>query len=147
MIKVSEEIEKELEKKYPNTDIKNIIENLFKCIIEKTLKDGSCNIREFGKFTSFKTYSKKLECDVVRMKFRLSNSIENKIKKDKYLLGIVAAKAKVPFTEEHQAKCNNDVKLANVQANLDASKIGKQVKKDREMNNLILDILESDFED
>lgn len=141
MIKIPEDIEKELIKNFPDSNVRGIIEAIFNSILNKALKDGSCNIREFGKFDVFKTISTKLGTEVLRMKFKISPALEKKIKFDQYLLNNAPVKAKVPFTEDHQKKCNPLIKIANAEAVAEASRLGNQKTKEKIMSNLVMEIL------
>ena len=141
MIRIPEDLETELIKKYPDSNVKAIIQAVFSGILEKTLKDGGCIIREFGNFKAFKTFSAKLNTDVVRFKFTISPALEKKIKFDTYLLNNMLAKAKIPFTEEHQKKCNTDIKLLNSEASSEAVRISAQKTREKVMSNLVSDML------
>ena len=140
MFKVPLDIEQELQKKYPNVHIPSFIQTLFNSIIEKTLTDGTCKMRDFGMFVSFVTTSPK--GPVVRFKFRPSVSFSNKIRQDDYLLENLPVKAKVPFTEKHQDKCNSEIKQANIEAISIAQKIGHKKTKERVKTNAVFDLLE-----
>lgn len=94
MFILSEDIEIKLQKKYPDIHIKSIIDDIFREIIEKTIKDGSTVIKGFGKFVSYASYSGKLDTDVIRFKFKASNAFMGKIKKDEYLLNNAIKPAK-----------------------------------------------------
>lgn len=131
MIRIPEDLEIALQKKYPDTYIKAIIQNLFQMIFEKTLKDGSCHIREFGKFVAFKTNSVRIGREVIRFKFKISPSLENKIKIDEFLLTNIPVKATVPFTEKHEEICKDkkDIRDANVKAFHESAAIGAENTK------------------
>lgn len=105
MFKLPLDIENELMKKYPHVDIINLFHDLTTLVIQKACFDGSCPIREFGKFIAFKIYSHRLKKDTVRFKFKHSISFLNRIKNDKYMTEKLAVKETVPFTEYHQQKC------------------------------------------
>jgi len=141
MYRLPEEIENELQKKYPNEHIKSVIQSIFQSIVEKTLKDGSCHIRELGNFSSFVTYSGKSCSKVVRFKFKTAISLIEKIKTDKYLIENLPIKAKVPFTEEHQNKCNTELKLNNTKARIEANQLGKNKTREKLANQAVLEIL------
>lgn len=147
LIRVSEDIEKELIETYPDSNVKAIITSLFSMILKKTMTDGSCGIREFGKFTCHKTFSSKLGADVVRFKFRISSALEKTIKTDKYILNNLPVKAKIPFTEENMKYCNNEVKLLNVKARVEASQLGDKITKEKLMSNLINELVKEDCYD
>ena len=141
MIRIPEDLENELIAKYPDANIKGIIQSLFLGILDKTLKDGGCSVREFGNFKSFRTHSTKMATDVVRFKFQISPALNKKIKTDSYLLNNMPVKAKVPFTEEHQKKCNTEIKLLNTEASLEAIRNSHQKTRERTMSNLVTAIL------
>jgi hypothetical protein len=127
MIHIPEDLEIELQKKFQDVHIKTVIQHVFQSIFDKTLKDGSCNIREFGKFVAFQTKSSKIGRNVVRFKFRLSSSLEKKIKTDDYLLNNIPVKSTAAFNEEHEEKCKNkrDISKANANASKEAGSVGK----------------------
>lgn len=141
MIRIPEDLENEIIKKYPNTNIKAILQSVFTGLIDKTLNDGGCIIREFGNFKAFKTHSSKLGKDVIRFKFTISPALEKKIKFDEYLLNNIPIKAKIPFTEEHQKKCNTEIKLLNSEAGTNAVRHSAQKTKENTMSNLVSDLL------
>ena len=143
MFRLTDDVMKDLLKKHPDVNIRRIVHDIFDCILEKTLKDGSSRINEFGKFESFKTFSTKLARNVIRFKFRISPVLEKKIKFDKYLLDNAPVKAKIAFTNEHLEKCNQQVKQSNVSAGSEASKLGNLRTKEREMHDIVMDILKS----
>lgn len=141
MFRLTDDLMDDLTKKYPDVNIRKIVQDIFDGILEKTLKDGSCRVNEFGKFDSFKTFSTKLGAPVIRFKFKISPMLEKKIKFDPYLLNNAPVKAKVPFTEEHLEKCNQEIKQSNVQADMEASRHGIQRTKEKEMAQIVQDIL------
>ena len=122
----------ELQRKFPDVHIKTITQHIFQSIFDKTLKDGSCNIREFGKFISFQTKSSKLGRNVIRLKFRLSTSLEMKIKTDNYLLNNIPVKSSMIFDDKNEEKCKDKrgIRNANVAAAKEASNIGKKRSED-----------------
>jgi len=105
MFKLPIDIENEIIRKYPDVDVINLFHDLTTIAIQKTCFDGSCNIRDFGKFIAYKIYSTRTGKDVVRFKFKLSTSFVNRLKNDKYLLEKLAIKIAVPFTEKNKQKC------------------------------------------
>ena len=141
MIRIPEDLEDEIVKKYPESNVKSILQTVFNGLIEKTLKDGGCIIREFGNFKAFKTHSAKLGKDVIRFKFTISPALEKKIKFDEYLLNNVPIKAKIPFTEEHQKKCNTEIKLLNTEAATSAVRNSAQKTRENTMSKLVLEML------
>jgi nucleoid DNA-binding protein len=146
MYKLPEDIEKQLQQKYNTVHIPSLVHTLFQEILQKTLKDGACHIREFGKFVSFQTQSSKTKNPTIRFKFRLALSLDKKLKGDQYLLQIVPVKAKVPFTEQHEQKVldKKEIKAYNFEALQEANKHANKVTKDR-LNELeIKRILEED---
>jgi hypothetical protein len=133
----------DLIKKYPESNIRKIVNDVFDIVLEKALKDGSCKVTEFGKFESYKTISTKLGSEVIRFKFKISPVLEKKIKFDQYLLNTAPVKAKVSFTDENLQKCNQDTKKANVEASIEAGKLGDLRTKEKEMSQLVMEILNS----
>ena len=143
MIRIPEDLMKELTDKYPDANIRHIVQLLFDNILEKTLKDGSCMITEFGKFESFKTFSTKLQTEVIRFKFRISPVLEKKIKFDKYLLDNAPVKAKVPFTEVNLEKCNQEIRESNITASTEAGRLGSLRSKEKKMSQIVQDLLDN----
>jgi hypothetical protein len=141
MIRLPEDLENEIIKKYPTANIKSILQSVFTAIVDKTLKDGGCIIREFGNFKAFKTHSAKLGKDVIRFKFTISPALEKKIKFDEYLLNNIPIKAKIPFTEEHQKKCNTEIKLLNTEASTSAVRHSAEKTRENIMSSLVSDML------
>ena len=143
MFRLTDDIMKDLIIKHPDVNIRRIVHDIFDAILEKTLKDGSSKINEFGKFESFKTVSTKLQREVIRFKFRISPVLEKKIKFDQYLLTNAPVKAKVPFTDENMEKCNTEIKNLNVEAGIEASRVGNIRTKEKQMSQLVMEILNS----
>jgi len=143
VFKLPEDLETELQKKFQNAHIPTITQYIFQAILEKTLKDGSCSIREFGKFISFKTTSNKMGQDVIRFKFKISNTLNNKLKIDKYLLENAPVKATNIFTVEHEEK-TKDKKIQqhiNMTAQKEAEKLGKEKTKSNLVTSEIIDMM------
>jgi hypothetical protein len=145
VFKLPEDLEAELQKKFQNAHIPTIVQYIFQAILEKSLRDGSCSVREFGKFISFRTRSNKIGQDVIRFKFKLSNTLSNKLRIDQYLLDSIPIKAPTVFTTEHEQK-TKDKKLqqkANIGAQKEAEKLGKEKTKSNLVTNEILEIMNS----
>lgn len=145
MFKLPEDVEIELQKKFVNAHIPTLVQYIFQGILDKTLKDGSCSIREFGKFISFKTKSNKMGQEVIRFKFKLSNTLANKLRIDQYLLDNMPVKATNVFTEGHEER-TKDKKVqskANVSAQKEAEKLGKEKTKSNLVTNEILSIMDT----
>jgi len=143
MFKLPEDAELELQKKFPNAPIHQIIQYLFQLILHKTLTDSSCSIRGFGKFMSFKTLSNRIGQDVVRFKFKISNSLINKLKTDQYVLNNIPVKAINVFNKQNEDNTKNkkEQSHANVCASREAEKIGKKKTEERVVLNIINDII------
>jgi len=145
MYRLPEDVEIELQKKFVNAHIPTLVQYIFQGILEKTLRDGSCSIREYGKFISFKTKSNKVGQEVIRFKFKLSNTLANKLRIDQYLLENMPIKAVNVFTEENEEK-TKDKKTqskANVSAQKEAEKLGREKTKGKLVTNEILSIMDT----
>lgn len=145
MFKINSDIMINLKKKFPNVDVENVIQYLFMEILQKTIMDGSCHIREFGKFVAFGTYSQKLNKNVVRFKFRPSMAMVNKLNNDQFVLNNVPVKSKIPFNEQHEQNCQNKrhIKDLNTQAEHEADKMGHQKTLQNTNVYEIIDLLEN----
>jgi len=144
--KLPEELEAELQKKFPNVHIQTITQYIFSAILNKTFNDGSCSIREFGKFVSFKTRSSRTSQDVIRFKFKISNTLNQKIKQDQYLINNTPVKALNVFSDKHEEK-TKDKKLqheANVIAQKEAEKLGKVKTQSQLVVNIINSIVDKE---
>ena len=143
MFKIPEDVELELQKRFNTVHIPTLIQYLFHALLTKALKDGSCSIREFGKFITYRTTSGKIGKDVVRFKFKISNTLNAKLKLDKYLLENVPIRAQNAFTETHEQKIKEkqDIKIANTIAQQAAEKYGKEKTKSIMATNEILNLL------
>jgi hypothetical protein len=142
--KLPEDLEIELQKKFQNAHIPTLVQYIFQGILEKTLRDGSCSIREYGKFLSFKTRSNKIGQDVIRLKFKISNTLNNKLRSDRYLLDNIPVKAINVFGDKHEQN-TKDKKIqqtANVLAQKTAEKLGKEKTKSQLVTNEILNIMD-----
>jgi nucleoid DNA-binding protein len=145
MFKLPPDLEADLQKKFQNAHIPTLVQYIFQAILEKSLKDGSCSIREFGKFITFRTRSNKIGQDVIRLKFKIANTLGNKLRIDPYLLDNIPVKAATVFTPEHEEK-TRDKKLqqkANITAQKEAEKLGKIKTKDHLATNEIISIMDS----
>lgn len=111
MYKVSENIEEELQKRYPYLRVGKFIHDLIELIVDETLNTGQSTIRSFGRFSSYKSFSGKLKKDQIRFKFKVSQMFEKDIKNDNSLLSKIKTKTREPFTEEHQEKCKKGEKI------------------------------------
>lgn len=143
MFKLPEDLEADLQKKFQNAHIPTLVQYVFQGILEKALRDGSCSVREFGKFITFRTRSNKIGQDVIRFKFKLSNTLSSKLRIDQYLLDNIPVKAATVFTTEHEQNTKNK-KLqqnANITAQKAAEKLGKEKTKSQLATNEILDIM------
>lgn len=146
MFRLPEDIELELQKKFPNAPIQTIIQFTFQAILDKTLRDGSCSIRDFGKFLSFKTRSNRIGRDVVRFKFKISNALSVKLKNDQYIFNNIPIKAANIFTENHENKTKDrkDQSKANISAAKEAEKLGKKKTEEHLVLNIIQDMISKD---
>jgi hypothetical protein len=105
MFKISTDIEYTLQKKYNDANIPMIVNDLFDELIRKTLFDGSTNIREFGKFISYKIEDE--NGTKIRFKFVSSRSLKLKLTTDTYILDKMPIKAKHKFDEKNEEKCKD----------------------------------------
>ena len=145
MFKLPLDLEAELQKKFQNAHISTLVQYIFQAILEKALKDGSCSIREFGKFITFRTRSNKTGQDVIRFKFKLSNTLNNKLKIDKYLLNNMPVKATSVFTTQQEQNTKNKKlqQKANITAQKEAEKLGKEKTKSNLVTNEIMSIMDT----
>ena len=105
MFRLPPDVELELTRKYPHVDIINLVHDLITLISQKACFDGSCPIREFGKFIAFQVYSSRLNKNTIRFKFKHSESFMKRIRNDKYILENLAVKLPTPFTDDNEQKC------------------------------------------
>jgi len=146
MFRIPEELELELQKKFPNAPIPQIIQFIFQSILNKTLNDGSCSIRDFGKFISFRTRSNRVGQDVIRFKFKISNALSNKLKNDQYVFNNVPVKAANVFSESHREKTKHKKMQseANIKAAKEAERLGKKKTEEYLVLNIINDVISKD---
>jgi len=146
-IQISQDIMKRLQKKFPETNVKSFIDNLFHELLDDTFKDGSTTIKGIGKFISFVTYSKRIGSNVVRFKFRPTLTLINKIRQDPYLLNTLPIQSQAIFDSGHAMKCHNSKsskrKLDNETAIRESSKIGIKKEKEKEVYNHVIELLNS----
>jgi hypothetical protein len=144
VFKIPEDLEVNLKKKFPDIHIQTLVHYIVSAILEKTLKDGSCSIREFGKFITFRTRSNKIGQDVIRFKFKISNTLNNKLRSDQYLLDNVPVKVQTPFTQDNEEKTKDkkDQQQLNIQAQKEAEKLGRDKIMSNLVTNEIKDIME-----
>jgi nucleoid DNA-binding protein len=141
--RLPEDLEAELQKKFANAHIPTIVQYIFQGLLEKTLRDGSCSIREFGKFVSFRTRSNRIGQEVIRFKFKMTTTLGNKLKIDQYILDNMPVKATNVFSSEHEEKTKNKKlqQKANITAQKAAEKLGKEKTKSNLVTNEILSIV------
>lgn len=141
--KIPPDIEKNLEKIYPDVDITKLVHNIFEQILNKCFQDGSCTIREFGKFDCFKVFSSRVGREQVRLKFKATVSLIDKIRNDSYLLNELVSVQSREFTDEHQNRCDGkeNQKKLNYEARRLASSKQKEKTKERLAKQRILDIV------
>ncbi|HOD61964.1 MAG TPA: hypothetical protein PKG96_07680 [Bacilli bacterium] len=146
MFRLPEDAELEIQKKFPNAPIQQITQYLFQLILHKTLNDGACPVRGFGKFVSFKTRSNRVGQDVIRFKFKISNALINKLKNDQYMLNNIPVKAVNVFAEMHENKTKDKKpqSKANIDASKEAEKLGKKKTEERIVLNIINDMISKD---
>lgn len=139
MFKLPEDVENDLKLKYPNFPVRNFVNSLFQSIIEKSTSDGSCGIRELGKFLSFVTYSSRLGKDVIRFKFKVTPALNEKIRTDEYLIKNLPIKAKNPFSKKNEESCisRREQRDANFVAQKEASILGKEKTSERITKDII----------
>lgn len=123
-----------LQEKYPDAHISQISRDIITEIVSKTLRDGATVISSFGRFISYKTFSKKMNKPVIRFKFQISRSLDNKIKNDTYLLEHIPAKAKSNLSEV-QKKILEDKKHIR-DANVKAQRQAIQISRKKTMENI-----------
>lgn len=137
MYKLPGDLENELQRKFPNVHIRKMIDSIFRMIVEKSLKDGSCFIKEFGHFSSYGKWSTKMERKVIRFRFKITPSLEKKIKTDQYYIDNIPIKAKSVFSEEHEEVCKD--KKAQREANAEAEKEAEKLGKERTKKQIVVD--------
>lgn len=143
MYRLPADVEIELQKKFQNVHVPTLVQYIFQAILEKSLSDGSCSVREFGKYICFKTRSNKTGQDVIRLKFKISNTLSNKLKIDQYILNNIPVKAATIFTPEHEEKTKNKKlqQKANITAQKEAERLGRTKTKSQLATNEIIDIM------
>ena len=75
MYYLPKDIELELQRKFPDTHVTSIVNDIFQMMIDKIFNDGYCLIRRFGKFYAFNTFSSRKGKQVVRFKFKPSSTL------------------------------------------------------------------------
>jgi len=144
-IQISQDILNTLQKKFPETNIQSIIDNLFFEILDTTFKNGSTTIKGVGKFHSFVTFSKRIGTNVVRFKFRPSTTLIKKIRQDPYLLKNLPIKSQEVFTKKNIKKLSDariiKQKENNKKAMSESSKYGIKKQKEKEVYNHVVDVL------
>lgn len=85
--KLPADLQRKIRNKFPKIDqLDEIVDSIFEAIINKTFDDGSCPIKSFGTFYSYKAFSNKKGIIVPRFKFRIARSLMNSICNDEYIL-------------------------------------------------------------
>lgn len=146
MYKLPPDVEDDLQQKYPDTPVPMFVQDLFQSILRKTLLDGSCTIRSFGKFVAFVCFSGIHYRKIVRFKFRISLSLSSKIKTDEYLLENLPIQSQVNFVESNQEKCSGEsrqIKLENEKLVSQSCKYEYESNKNYQATQLIKDLVNS----
>lgn len=86
MIYLPKDVQNQLEDKYPDLNIKQLVHDIFTAILNKSYADGACIVPGFGSFFCFKTFSKRFNRNVIRFKYKISRSLNESIRFDKMLL-------------------------------------------------------------
>lgn len=138
-----EELENILKREFPQTPIKNIVHRLFELIVGKTTQEGSCHIRQFGKYLAYKTYSTKTGKNVIRFKYKISSSLNGLISEDDYILNNIPSKTSAVFDEQNEEVCKDkkDSRKANLDAQRLANKFGKEGTKKKVVEDEVMNIL------
>lgn len=147
MYKLPLDIETELQKKYPTISVKSFINDIFDIILKKSLNSGGCSIREFGKFTTHKVFSGRVNKYLIRFKFKTSEALNLKIKDDPFLLETLNTRPKVEFNkvDEENCKSRKSLKDENYQSRSEAIKLEKKVTKNNVARNELERIIQGDM--
>ncbi len=129
MFKLPADVEKELQKKFPDIPIEKVADAMFRSILEKSLRDGSCFIKGFGHFSAFGKWSSKMNRNVIRFKFTIALSLEKKIKTDPYYLSSIPIKSTRFFSEIDEQK--KEIRKANAEAEKLAKQTGRKKSEER----------------
>ena len=147
MYKLPLDIEKDLQEKYPDTPVEMFVQDLFQAILRKSLLDGSCTVRSFGKFISYVCFSGIHYRKIVRFKFRISLALSNKIKMDEYLLENLPVQSQVNFGESNKEKCGGEsrkIKLENEKLVYQSCKYENESNRQYQATQLVKDLVYSD---
>ncbi len=133
MFKLPSDVVLKLEQQFPqlkevNIDMENFIHVMFHEVMSKTLQDGNCTIRELGRFTAFINHSNRVKRDIVRLKFKVTQALLDKIKYDPFLLTSLTHQESAAFTKKHAEKCKDKKiqKKINTNAQSQAIQTSKQ---------------------
>ena len=146
------DVQAEIQRQFKLTEdqSRRIIHTVIDQIISKTLSDGCCIIRSFGKFLAYKTFSIRTNRQMPRFKFKLTPSLTRKLNSDKYLIDHLEIQSKCEFNENHEEICKSKRELrdSNYVAQAEATKLGKKKSKEKIAATDILSMLEDDdFDD
>ena len=130
MFKLPEDLYEQLELMYPdsNIDLKSVVNNIFTLILNKTIEDSSCNIREFGKFIAFTALSTRVKRKVVRFKFKISQSLYTKLQEDEYILNNLPFRDNNEFNETNEKNCEagQEIRERSTETMKYAEQLGRQ---------------------
>lgn len=144
MFKLPKDVHDELQRRYPTYNIEELIHNIFDVILKKAVEDGACTIREFGKFMAFKTFSGRVQKEVPRFKFRITNALLDKLQKDSYTMQNMIQQKANKFTKEHEKKCEGGKEQREL--NIATQNLAMQTEKKRTIDKIarqeIMSILE-----
>jgi hypothetical protein len=140
--RLPEEIENALQKEFPQVAIKKLVNRLFELVTDKTIYEGGCHIRQFGKFIAYPVYSTRTGKKVVRFKYRISASLTNAIK-DTYVINNIPSKPSAAFDAQNEEKCKDkkDHRQLNIKSQQYASKVGKETTKKKIVEDEVINII------
>lgn len=141
-------VELENKEKYPGTNFKleHLINDIFVEIMEKAIYDGSCLIRSFGTFVAFKVFSNRTKKEAPRFKFKISLSLNDKLKTDQHIIDSLISSEPNKFDEKHEEVCKEKRHISRERAKAPylANQQSRQRTEEKINHQTILEILDKD---
>lgn len=141
MFELPFDIEDQLQKKYPDVHIRSLIQSLFQLILNKTIEDGNCTIRGFGRFSCYKAYSSRTKKTVPRLKFKISSRLSSRMINDQYILSKLKVKNNIECDLDKFDEESIQVRDNNFSNKINSSSIGNKKANEAKITNTILTII------
>lgn len=145
--KLPEEIFQKLKDKYSDVDLKNLVNDIFEEIRDKSIQDGSCLIKNFGCFYTYKTFSSRKGSYVPRFKFRISRAFEKKFSSDSYIQNAIQTNLTRVFDKRKEQNPNYILNNRNNKKNQSSMVNSQRIIAENSADRIFLDEISNILEE